>query len=319
VLVKNLLTGTVTLASTADDGTKGDDYSGTPDLSADGTRVAFDSFATNLDADDTDTTQDVFVKNLVTADLALASAAADGTKGDGPSRSARLSRDGTKVGFHSEATNLVQGDTDTTQDVLVKDLATGAVTLASTAEDGTKGNNGSYEPSLDADGSHVAFASSATNLGEGDTDAYADVYVKGSAAAVVEPAPTCAGREATVHVAAGRIVGGPDTGQPYAGELRGTDGPDVIVGTPSRTSSSPVAATTSSAPSATPTPHTVVRALTGCSATAARIACPAARVGTPSPAATATTGSPVAARRTGSTVARDGTPPPTSGAQRATA
>jgi Ca2+-binding RTX toxin-like protein len=44
-------------------------------------------------------------------------------------------------------------------------------------------------------------------------------------------APTCEGRTATVYVAAGRIVGGPDSGQPYTGTLRGTDGADVINGT----------------------------------------------------------------------------------------
>ena len=44
--------------------------------------------------------------------------------------------------------------------------------------------------------------------------------------------PQCDGRAATVYVAAdGTIAGGPDSGQPYAGLLRGTPGPDVIVGT----------------------------------------------------------------------------------------
>lgn len=44
-------------------------------------------------------------------------------------------------------------------------------------------------------------------------------------------APTCDGRTATIYVADGRIVGGPDSGQLYSGTLRGTDGPDVISGT----------------------------------------------------------------------------------------
>jgi Ca2+-binding RTX toxin-like protein len=128
----------------------------------------------------------------------------------------------------------VPGDTDRATDVLVRELATGSLTLASTAEDGTKADNGSFQPSLSADGSQVAFASVATNLGEGDTDQLSDVYVKGAPAVVEpEPAPTCEGRTATVYVSAtGQIVGGPDAGQAYAGRLRGTDGPDVIVGTP---------------------------------------------------------------------------------------
>ena len=45
--------------------------------------------------------------------------------------------------------------------------------------------------------------------------------------------PTCDGRPATVYVGAdGRIVGGPDSGELYAGTLRGTNGRDVLVGTP---------------------------------------------------------------------------------------
>jgi hypothetical protein len=43
-------------------------------------------------------------------------------------------------------------------------------------------------------------------------------------------APVCDGRRATVYVAGGRVVGGPDSGQPYTGTLRGTPGADVING-----------------------------------------------------------------------------------------
>ena len=48
----------------------------------------------------------------------------------------------------------------------------------------------------------------------------------------VASAPMCDGLTATVYVSPeGRVVGGPDDGQPYAGTLRGTNGDDVIVGT----------------------------------------------------------------------------------------
>ena len=48
----------------------------------------------------------------------------------------------------------------------------------------------------------------------------------------VASVPQCDGRAATVYVAPdGTIVGGPDSGLPYAGTLRGTDQADVIVGT----------------------------------------------------------------------------------------
>lgn len=43
--------------------------------------------------------------------------------------------------------------------------------------------------------------------------------------------PVCAGELATVYVAGGKIVGGPDTGDAYTGTLRGGGTGDVIVGT----------------------------------------------------------------------------------------
>ena len=47
-----------------------------------------------------------------------------------------------------------------------------------------------------------------------------------------QPAPlTCRGRAATISVFNNAIFGGPDSGTPYTGTLRGTNGNDVIVGT----------------------------------------------------------------------------------------
>lgn len=43
--------------------------------------------------------------------------------------------------------------------------------------------------------------------------------------------PTCDGQTATIYVQGGTIVGGPDNGDPYTGDLEGTNSDDVIVGT----------------------------------------------------------------------------------------
>jgi CSLREA domain-containing protein len=50
---------------------------------------------------------------------------------------------------------------------------------------------------------------------------------------VTSSRPQCSGRTADVFVRDGLIVGGPDGGQVFSGRLRGTPGPDVIVGTAS--------------------------------------------------------------------------------------
>jgi Tol biopolymer transport system component len=176
--VKDLVTGQISLASTADDGTKGNDASGQPSLSADGARVAFVSLATNLDPGDNDPTFDLYVKDLTSGQIGLVSTADDGTKGNGVSFRPHLSADGTTVVFQSEATNLDPADTDPASDVYVKDLVTGQISLASTADDGTKGNGVSELPALSADGTKVSFDSAATNLDPADTDTVCDVYVK---------------------------------------------------------------------------------------------------------------------------------------------
>jgi Tol biopolymer transport system component len=145
-------------------------------LSADGTRVAFASYATNLDPADTDGGSDVYVKDLTTGDIVLASTSDTGAKGNGWAPA--FSDDGTRMAFVSSATNLDPSDTQTGPDIYVKDLTTGDITLASTSDAGVKGNFQSHGPSLSYDGTRVAFWSRATSLDPADTDTLPDVYVK---------------------------------------------------------------------------------------------------------------------------------------------
>jgi OHCU decarboxylase len=178
VYVKELTTGGLTLASTDGAGTKGDNSSANASLAGDASAVAFDSFATNLDPADGDLLADVYVKDLDTDGLTLASTSSASVKGDGISISPSLSGDGTLVAFSSASTNLSAADADATLDIFVKDVTTGAVTLASTDDEGTKGNGDSSEASISADGTRVAFTSTSTNLDPADTESDADVYVK---------------------------------------------------------------------------------------------------------------------------------------------
>jgi uncharacterized repeat protein (TIGR01451 family) len=170
--------GDLVLVSTTAAGVKGDSDSMQPSLSANGTMVAFDSFATNLDAGDTVDDSDVYVKELSTGALTLASAGVDGTKGDNSSANASLAGNGSGVAFDSSATNLDAADTDTLVDVYVKDLASGVLALASISTGGDKGDGSSISPSLSADGTRVAFASASTNLVSTDTDMTSDIFVK---------------------------------------------------------------------------------------------------------------------------------------------
>jgi Tol biopolymer transport system component len=105
------------------------------------------------------------------------SVASDGTQGNRSSHGAHLSVDGRFVAFHSEASNLVPGDTNQETDLFVRDLETGATTRVSVASDGTEADDWSYHPTLSDDGRFVAFQSIATNLVPGDTNDAWDTFV----------------------------------------------------------------------------------------------------------------------------------------------
>ena len=186
IYLKDLTTGQLSIVSAGDDGTTGNLDSWAPSISADGTMVAFYSFASNLDPADTDLFSDVYVKNVVTGELTLVSAGDDGTKGDLDSNSPSISADGTKVAFSSQASNLDPADTDSIFDIYVKDLVTGDLDLVSTADDGTKADRSSFGAQLSPDGGVLGFISQANNLDPSDTtDDILDAYVKDLATGAV--------------------------------------------------------------------------------------------------------------------------------------
>ncbi|HMJ31064.1 MAG TPA: hypothetical protein VK512_20330, partial [Xanthobacteraceae bacterium] len=155
-----------------------------PSISADGRYVAFRSDASNLVPGDTNGTGDVFVRDLQTGAITRVSTNASGDQGNSASGDPSISADGRYVAFYSSASNLVPGDTNFLADVFVRDLQTGAITRVSTNASGVQGNGGehpsvsSWSPSISADGRYVAFDSYASNLVPGDTNGYADVFVR---------------------------------------------------------------------------------------------------------------------------------------------
>jgi LPXTG-site transpeptidase (sortase) family protein len=113
-------------------------------------------------------------------DTTLVSANLSGGVGNAQSYGPDISADGDFVGFNSLAINLV-GDTDSnlTSDVFLRQISTGTTVLVSQALGGGTGNGESIHPTLNADGSQVAFISSATNLVSAtDTNAANDIFVR---------------------------------------------------------------------------------------------------------------------------------------------
>ena len=123
VFVRDLTTGVTRRVSVASDGSQANSDSVIPALSADGRYVAFVSLASNLVAGDTNGQSDVFVRDLAMGQTVRVSFASDGAQANGWSRSPTISADGRYVAFTSTASNLVPGDTNTVEDVFVRDLA----------------------------------------------------------------------------------------------------------------------------------------------------------------------------------------------------
>jgi Tol biopolymer transport system component len=106
-----------------------------------------------------------------------ASISATGTEVTGDSRFPSLSGDGRYVAFESQASDMVADDTNGMEDIFVRDRTAGTTERVSVAGNGREANNGSFEPSISADGRYVAFYSYASNLVPDDTNGAFDVFV----------------------------------------------------------------------------------------------------------------------------------------------
>jgi Tol biopolymer transport system component len=125
VFVHDRQTGATERVSVDSIGAQADFDCGPPSISADGRFVAFDSDATNLVAGDTNSRADTFVHDRQTSATERVSVSALGAQqGTEDSRAAALSSDGRYAAFHSDAPNLVAGDTNGYRDVFVRDRST---------------------------------------------------------------------------------------------------------------------------------------------------------------------------------------------------
>ena len=161
-------------------GIGGDGESEYPSISSDGRYVAFTSAATNLVPNDTNGTYDVFVRDRKAGLTERVSVGAGGAQAAGGSSAmyrGSISGDGRYVVFVSSAANLVPGDTNSKEDVFLRDRLSGVTERVSVDSSGNQANGDSGWGCISPDGRYVAYSSNASNLVPGDTG-MTDIFVR---------------------------------------------------------------------------------------------------------------------------------------------
>lgn len=298
VFARNVVTGVTERLSVGLDGAAPNGSSFGTSMSADGRYVAFTSFASNLVSGDVNGDSDVFVRDRLLGRTIRASVLAGGAgagftpaiSADGryvvydrssgqrnvvyrydlltgataevstdrygsplPGRSFEASTDafGQHVAFVNDATGTYQ--------VLVKDMATGALEQVSVTPSGAAGDDDSSRPNISNDGNIVTFESDATNLVDGDTNGLTDSYARslvtrqtfrisetevgGQPNGASSTAVAADGRVAAFWSMGDNIVAGDTNGEPDVFVRRTTLVPAVSVGDAQRSPTGDAAVT----------------------------------------------------------------------------
>ena len=157
----------------------------TPDISADGRYVVFQTWGSNLDLNipDNNGVHDIYLRDRQAGTTARVSLDSGSGDSDGGSFYAAISADGSFVAFESHATDLVAGDTNGRDDVFVRNISANTTERASVDSDEAQATGGTggigSNADISADGRFVAFTSDATNLVPDDVNGLnQDVFVR---------------------------------------------------------------------------------------------------------------------------------------------
>lgn len=147
-------------------------------ISDDGRYVSFVEDASNLVSGDTNGVRDVFVRDRQAGLTGRVSISSDGTQQNGHATGGAISADGRTVAFLSDATNLVDNDTNGLRNVFVRDRDEGTTRRIDTTYEGRQSAGGHAQNvvSMSNDGTFIAFDSGA-RLTPRDTTTI-DVYLR---------------------------------------------------------------------------------------------------------------------------------------------
>jgi hypothetical protein len=182
VFLRDRLTGTTTRVSVGSGGVEANGPSLHSSISSyNGRYVAFHSFATNLASGDANMNPDVFRRDTLTNTTTLISADSVGLPANDYSDRASIDGSGRYVAFSSGASNLVPGDTNSIEDVFVRDAQLGTTSRVSVSTADVQMNGGvlmDRKASTSANARFILFRSDAANLVSGDNNNVQDIFVR---------------------------------------------------------------------------------------------------------------------------------------------
>jgi len=185
IYVHDIASGETRLASQSSEGQPANGNCFLPDLTADGSIVAFKSEGFNLVSEtspfpDTNGLPDVFVHDSASGETVRISVDDFGNQSNGLSGGPAISDDGRYVAFISFSSNFDPLDGNGFSDVFVVDLDTRDIERVSVALDASGrpgGNVPDFPTTISANGVWIGFASAAENLVAGDINNQIDSFV----------------------------------------------------------------------------------------------------------------------------------------------
>lgn len=152
---------------------------GWPDIDLNGRRIIFEyggSTTATPPPPDEFRPYGIYLHDLVSGDTTHVSRAPSGSPIVDVSQS-RLSGNGQFITFVSADADLVPDDTNGQADVFAMRLSDGVISRVSVSSSGMQAVTGSSSPTIDANGTRIAFSSADAGLVSGDTNGVEDVFV----------------------------------------------------------------------------------------------------------------------------------------------
>jgi Tol biopolymer transport system component len=177
IFIKNMASGAVRVASSDATGAAANGLSTHAQWCSNGNFLAFESNAASLGGDGK--TFQIYKKDIRPGhgELTLVSTDVNGVPGNDSSSHPAWSPDCTRIAMDTRATNFATGVPAASQQIAVKNLVTGAMTIVSLTPAGVPATGNSNHPGWSPDGTKLVFESSSNELVAGDTNNRADVFL----------------------------------------------------------------------------------------------------------------------------------------------